>query len=297
MVLSVYSIQLDCLWIISRRCFSFTLQTSDNIYCQPSNHTHEFWVLCDVNFRFYVIFMLEVLNPQTVSEVVVCLSVGPRSWMHWYLVTSSPYWPPAWPAPSWRRESRATATCCRSAGASSRPTLKTRAPESAPVDRPVFVNNISPLSSSYHTAAKSALEFTLLLHLVRCLRSITFCVSVFSTRNHTGISLETHANHHHSNCESNNTWIWAGCSHLYHGGNESIVKISAAQQNQVWPKNTGAGWMLSFSETKTHLLVLIVCTSCSHSEFANSHSLTSQLPDRAAFHKSVGVGDQMTSSK
>lgn len=51
--------------------------------------------------------------------------------MLWSLVTSSPSWPPDWPAKSWRRESRATATCCPSADASNRPTLKTRALERA----------------------------------------------------------------------------------------------------------------------------------------------------------------------
>lgn len=58
----------------------------------------------------------------------VCV-VGPQSWMPWCLVTSSPYWRPGWPAPSWQSASRATATCCLSADASNRLTSKTRVPE------------------------------------------------------------------------------------------------------------------------------------------------------------------------
>lgn len=72
------------------------------------------------------------LESSELNWLRLCVSVcvaGPQSWMLWCLVTSSLYWRPGWPAPSWQSGSRATATCCLSADASNRPTSKTRAPE------------------------------------------------------------------------------------------------------------------------------------------------------------------------
>lgn len=64
------------------------------------------------------------------NKVCVCVCVvGLQNWMRWCLVTSSRYSPPDWPAQSWQRGSRATATCCPSVDASNTPTLKTRALE------------------------------------------------------------------------------------------------------------------------------------------------------------------------
>lgn len=54
---------------------------------------------------------------------------GLQNWTLWCSDTSSPFSPPDSRAQSWQRGSRVTATCCPSADASNRLTLKTRAPE------------------------------------------------------------------------------------------------------------------------------------------------------------------------
>lgn len=101
------------------------------------------------------------------------LTNSPRSWTRWCSVTSSPSWRPGWPAPSWRSGSRATATCCRSADASNRPTSKTRAPEhhqTSPASFRLVHSRLSfPLRSSEkqkkHTRPILLPAYTLLLHI------------------------------------------------------------------------------------------------------------------------------------
>lgn len=89
--------------------------------------------------------------------VCVCV-VGPQNWMRWCLVTSSPYSPPDWPAQSWQRGSRATATCCPSADASNRVTLKTRALERRKIAPLYYLSYILPLPRSFPRRSTETLE-------------------------------------------------------------------------------------------------------------------------------------------
>ncbi|CAG00321.1 unnamed protein product [Tetraodon nigroviridis] len=94
----------------------------------PKDWEHNHSSLINSRFLLFPYILVHMFISTEINTKCMYVT-GRQNWMLWCSATSSPSSPPDSRAQSWQRGSRATATCCPSAGASNRLTLKTRAPE------------------------------------------------------------------------------------------------------------------------------------------------------------------------